>query len=76
LEQLLDLSNIWSEESLHSTAPMNDCSKNVHFKFNALEGHANFQNATILEALEKNAAKNFQLTRARQLPRMLTFVSL
>jgi len=55
---------------------MNDCSKNVHFKFNALEGHANFQNATILEALEKNAAKNFQLTPARQLPRMLTFVSL
>ena len=64
------------EENSHSTAPMNDCSKNVYFKFNALEGHANFQNATILEAFEKNASKNFQLTPAQQLPRMLTFVSL
>ena len=72
----LNISGSGPEENSHSTAPMNDCSKNVHFKFNALEGHANFQNATILEALEKNAAKNFQLTPARQLPRMLTFVSL
>ena len=55
LERLLDLSNIWSGNS-HSTASMNDCSKNVLFKFNALEEHANFQNATISEALEKNAA--------------------
>ena len=45
--------------SCHSTAPTNDCSKNVHFKLNVLEGHANFQNAIILEALEKNAAKTF-----------------
>ena len=72
----LNISGSGPEENSHSTAPMNDCSKNVHFKFNALEGHANFQNATILEALEKNAEKNFQLTPARQLPRMLTFVSL
>ena len=72
----LNISGSGPEENSHSTAPMNDCSKNVHFKLNALEGHANFQNATILEALEKNAAKNFQLTPARQLPRMLTFVSL
>ena len=48
----------------------------MYFILNALEGHANFQNAIILEALEKNAAKNFQLRPARQLPRMLTFVSL
>ena len=48
----------------------------LYLKFNALEGHANFQNATNLEALEKNAAKNFQLTPARKLPRMPTFVSL
>ena len=64
------------EDISHSTAPINDCSKNGHFKFYALEGHANFQNATIFEALEKNAAKKVQLTPARQLPRMLTFVSL
>ena len=54
----LNISGSGPEENSHSTAPMNDCSKNVYFKFNALEGHANFQNATILEALEKNAAKN------------------
>ena len=53
----LNISGSGPEENSHSTAPMNDCSKNVHFKFNALEEHANFQNATILEALEKNAAK-------------------
>jgi len=35
-----------------------------------------FKMQLYLEALEKNAAKNFQLTPARQLPRMLTFVSL
>jgi len=34
-----------------------------------------FKNASILEAPEKNAAKNIQLTPARQLPRILTFVS-
>ena len=67
----LNISGSGLEENSHSTAPMNDCSKNVYFKFNA-----NFQNATILEALEKNASKNFQLTPAQQLPRMLTFVSL
>ena len=55
----LNISGSGPEENLHSTAPMNDCSKNVHFKLNALEGHANFQNAIILEALEKNAAKTF-----------------
>jgi len=60
----LNISGSGPEENSHSTAPMNDCSKNVHFKFNALEGHANFQNATIFEALEKNAAKNVQLTPA------------
>ena len=72
----LNISGSGLEENSHSTAPTNDCSKNLHFKWNALEGRANVQNAIILEALEKNAAKNFQLTPARQLPRMLTFVSL
>ena len=71
LEQLQIYPISGPEEILHSTAPMNDCSKNVHFKFNALKGHENFQNATILEALEKNAAKNFQLKPAQQLPSTL-----
>jgi hypothetical protein len=66
----LNISGFGPEENSHSTAPTNDCSKNV------LEGRANFQNAIILEALEKNSAKNLQLASARQLPRMLTFVSL
>ena len=67
----LNISGSGLKENSHSTTQMNDCSKNVYFKFNA-----NFQNSTILEALEKNASKKFQLTPAQQLPRMLTFVSL
>ena len=51
----LNISGSGLEENSHSTAPMNDCSKNGHFKFNALEGHANFQNADTSPPTSKNA---------------------